>query len=74
MPSQTTAWVVLGIFVPLYVAGYDVWAHYTQHVTMTGQMREWLTSTVAGPFFAGAWAAIFVGLMYHFFQHLTKQR
>lgn len=74
MPAQAWAWVITALFNIMFVAGYDTWAHYTQHVTMTGQMRTWLTESVAGPLIAGAWAAIFVGLMYHFFQHITRQR
>lgn len=74
MPAQYWAWVVWFIVNLLGIGGYDVWAKYTQHVTMTGAMRHLLMNTVAGPLFAGAWAGLFVGLMYHFYQHLTRQR
>jgi hypothetical protein len=64
--SAVAAWIVclLGIF--LYVLAYDLWAHYTEHRTMTNQFRVWMTQPVMGPLIVGLYAGLFIGLTYHF--------
>lgn len=64
--SAVLAWVVCLIGLFLYVLSYDLWAHYTNHRTMTNQFREWLGDPIMGPVIAGLWVALFVGLTFHF--------
>src|SRR5258707_2266370 len=61
------AWLALTAAVVLFVAGFDLWAHYTGHKLMTTQFRLWLGDPVIGPFIFGAWVAVFAGLTYHWF-------
>lgn len=60
------AWLTLAITVTLFVVAFDLWAHFTGHQQMTDQMRVWIGNHTTGPFIVGGWAAIFVGLMWHF--------
>ena len=66
--SPAIAWLVLSIIVILFVVGYDLSAYLTHTETMSGQFHDWLFSKYVGPFIAGIWAGIFVGLTYHWFQ------
>jgi len=61
------AWLILTTLLVVYVAGFDVWAHYTGHKLMTTQFRLWLGDPVTGPFIFGGWIAVFSGLTYHWF-------
>ena len=63
--SAAWAWLVLTIGIAAFVAGFDVWAHLTGHLTMTGQFRLWLGDAVTGPFLFGGWVAVFAGLSWH---------
>lgn len=67
-PDHHAAWAWLGIAVLIvgYVTSFDLWAYFTHHRTMTGQMRNWLHDPVIGPFAFGILIAIAAGLMYHF--------
>lgn len=67
--SAVLAWIGILLLIFLYVLGYDLWAHYTQHLTMTSQFRKWLTESVAGPIIFGLWVGIPVGLTFHFLVH-----
>jgi hypothetical protein len=58
--------LVLVTFIFLYVLGYDLWAHFTNHYTMTAEFRRWLRGAVSGPITFALWVAIPVGLTYHF--------
>lgn len=64
--SAIFAWIGIILLIFFYVLGYDLWAHFTGHLTMTGQFREWLHNAVAGPIIFALWIAIPVGLTYHF--------
>lgn len=70
--SAVLAWVVLAVFVTAYVVAYDLWAHFTDHRTMSNQMGHWLTETVAGPIIVALWFAIIGGLGYHFLQEMRR--
>lgn len=59
------AWLILTGIIVLFVAGFDVWAHYTGHKQMTDQFRQWLGDHVIGPFIFGGWVGIFAGLSWH---------
>src|SRR5258708_3264317 len=61
------AWLILTAAVVLFVAGFDLWAHYTGHKLMTTQFRLWLGVPVTGPFIFAVWVAVFAGLTYHWF-------
>ena len=43
------------------VVGFDLWAHFTNHPTMSRTLGHYLGQPVLGPILAGAWA----GLSYH---------
>ena len=64
--SAVLAWVGIALFIFLYVLAYDLWAHYSGHLTMTSQFRNWLGDPIAGPVMAALWVAVFVGLSFHF--------
>lgn len=66
MPTAAAAWVGIAVLIVLYVLGYDLWAHYTGHLTMTAQFRDWLRDPVMGPIMFALWVAVPVGLTYHF--------
>lgn len=66
MNSAIWAWIVLAIVIILFVTGYDLWAYFTNHITMSGQFHKWLTESTAGAIVIGLWVAIPVGLLYHF--------
>ena len=67
--SALLAWIGIALLIFLYVLGYDLWAHFTNHLTMTAQFRKWLTESVAGPIIFALWIAVPVGLTYHFLVH-----
>jgi hypothetical protein len=64
--SALLAWIGIAIVIVLYVVGYDLWAGFTNHRTMTAQFRVWLGGPVAGPIIFALWIAVPVGLTYHF--------
>lgn len=65
--SAALAWLILALAVVGYVVGYDLWAHFAHHWSMTDQFRAWLASAYIGPFIFGAWVGIPAGLTYHWF-------
>lgn len=67
--SALIAWIGIVLLIFFYVLGYDLWAHYTQHLTMTEQFRRWLKESVAGPIIFALWIAVPIGLTYHFLIH-----
>lgn len=71
MGKDSAAWAWLGCMLMIfcYVLAYDLWAHFSQHRTMTAQFRDWLTDPVAGPIIFGLYVGIFVGLSFHFLVH-----
>jgi hypothetical protein len=66
------AWLALAIDIAVFVAGFDIWAHYSGHISMTRQMQKWLLDMVIGPFAFALWLAVIGGLLYHLF--LRAQR
>lgn len=64
--SATLAWIGITLLIFLYVLAYDLWAHYSGHLTMTAQFRNWLQGPVTGPVIFALWIAVPVGLTYHF--------
>ena len=64
--TAALAWGVLLLFIFLYVLGYDLWAHYSQHRTMTNQFVQWLRGPVSGPIIGGVYVGLFAGLTIHF--------
>jgi hypothetical protein len=64
--SATIAWIFLLLAIFVFVLGYDLWAHFTDHRTMTAQFRDWLQGPITGPVIFALWVAIPVGLTYHF--------
>lgn len=60
------AWWGLVLLIFLYVLAFDLWAHYTKHLTMTAQIQKWLTEPVWGPVLVGVYVAIPAALAYHF--------
>ena len=64
--SAALAWAGILCFIFLYVLAYDLWAHFSKHLTMTAQFRNWMHDPVAGPVIFGLYIGIFVGLSYHF--------
>ena len=67
--SAVLAWVGIALLIFAYVLAYDLWAHFTGHLTMTSQFRNWLIEPIAGPVMAALWVAVFVGLSFHFLVH-----
>lgn len=61
------AWLIIMLAIVIYVVIFDVWASRTGHKLMTTQFRLWLFDPVTGPFIAGGWSGIFIGLTYHWF-------
>jgi len=64
--SAVLAWIGIAVGIFAYVLAYDLWAHYSGHLTMTSQFRKWLTEPVMGPLMFGLWVAVPVALTYHF--------
>lgn len=64
--SAILAWVGIVVFITAYVVAYDLWAHYSGHLTMTTQFRDWLQGPIMGPVIFGLWVAVPVSLTYHF--------
>lgn len=71
MSAAAYGWLVLAVLVFLYVLGFDLWAHYTDRLTLTAQFQRWLHEPVWGPVMAGIYVAIPVGLAYHFLVKAT---
>lgn len=67
--SAVAAWIVLLVGIFLFVLIYDLWAHFSGHLTMTSEFRNWLKGPVSGPVTFALWVAIPAGLSYHFFVH-----
>lgn len=67
--SPAWAWLVLAVIVVAFVVVFDVHATLAHTETMSGRFRDWLFSPVIGPFIAGGWVGIFVGLTYHWFEY-----
>lgn len=65
--SAALAWLGLTIVIIAWVVGYDLWAHFTQHLTMSAQFHRWLKSSVWGPIMFAFWIGIPAGLLFHFF-------
>ena len=70
--NASYAWLILASGVVIFVAVFDVHAHFNGLPTMTGQMQSWLSGEVTGPFIFGGWFGLFAGLMYHFFLRHVK--
>jgi hypothetical protein len=68
MNPAAIAWIILGTFIILYVGGYDTWAHFTQHYTMTHEMDVWLQNHVSGPFVMWFWAGAPFAWAFHLWQ------
>lgn len=66
MPTAAIAWAGIVVLIFLYVLAFDLWAHYSGHLTMTAQFRNWLGDPIAGPIIAALWVGVFVGLSFHF--------
>lgn len=64
--SAVLAWIGIAFLILAYVVAYDLWAHFTGHLTMTAQFRNWLSEPVMGPIMFALWIAVPVGLTYHF--------
>lgn len=60
------AWAGIAALIFGYVLAYDLWAHFTKHLTMTHQFRDWLHDPIMGPVMFALWIAVPVGLTYHF--------
>jgi hypothetical protein len=67
--SAALAWLGILTLIFLYVLAYDLWAHYSKHLTMTAQFRNWLGDPIAGPVIFALYVGIFVGLTFHFVVH-----
>lgn len=64
--SAGFAWLWFFIQTGVFVAAYDIWAGRTGHVTMTGQVRDWLVDPWAGPIEIAIWVGLLAALSYHF--------
>ena len=64
--SAVLAWIGIVVLIFCYVLAYDLWAHFTGHLTMTAQFRNWLHDPIMGPIMFALWVAVPVGLTYHF--------
>lgn len=64
--SAVFAWIGILVVIFLYVLCYDLWAHYTNHLTMTSQFQKWLREPIMGPVIFALWIALPVGITYHF--------
>jgi hypothetical protein len=67
MNPAAWAWVILAAFITMYVAAFDLWAHFTNHQSMSGRFHVWLHGMVTGPLIFGLWGGVFIALTYHFF-------
>lgn len=66
MNSAAIAWIGVAVIINAWWIGYDLWAHFTGHWTMTRQMHDWLFNATVGPFFWASWAFVFVLALMHF--------
>ena len=64
--APTIAWVTLALGNILGVTGYDLWAHYTNHETMSGRFHDWMLTVWGGPVLFALLAAIPLALGWHF--------
>jgi len=64
------AWVILGTFMVLFVAAFDLWAHFNGQQSMSGQFRIWLEGEVTGPLVVGLIMGTFLGLLWHWIVRL----
>lgn len=71
--SAVIAWVGILLMIFVYVLAYDLWAHYTNHLTMTAQFQKWLRESIMGPVIAGLWVGLFIGVTYHFIIKAAKK-
>lgn len=74
--TSQAGWAWLGIFMMMtaYVASFDLWAHFSNHETMTGRMRDWLHDPVIGPFIFAFLVAVVAGLFYHFLFYASTHK
>ena len=70
--SAAWAWLTLVVGVVIYVAIFDLLAHFGGRPTMTAQFHTWMVDPVIGPFIVGGYVAVAVGLMYHFVMHHAR--
>ena len=70
--SAWLAWLILLVGVNVYWIGYDLWAHYTNHYTMTKQMQNWLHGAVSGPLIFGFLGFIVLAFYYHMLQRAAS--
>lgn len=68
MNPAAIAWIVVALEVILTVAGYDTWAHFTHHPTMTHYMDELLQNHAAAPFIVWFWTGAIPAWFYHLWQ------
>jgi uncharacterized membrane protein YedE/YeeE len=59
------AWVVLAAVIVVGVTAFDVWAHFAGQVSMSAQLRTWLSGELTGPLVVGLWMGLFFGLLWH---------
>ena len=65
--SAAWAWLVLVLGIAVFVTVFDVLAIVHHRATMSAQFHAWLYDPAVGPFILGAFAGVFVGLLYHLF-------
>lgn len=66
MNPAAWAWVGLAVIIICYVAGFDVWAHFSGAQSMSGRFHDWLHDPLAGPLIVGLWGGTFLALTFHF--------
>lgn len=63
--SPAWAWLVIGIEVLASVVGYDLWAIWTGHHTLSRQMHDWVFHPSVGQFVIGGGAGLLAWFVYH---------
>jgi uncharacterized membrane protein YedE/YeeE len=59
------AWVALATIIILGVAVFDTWAYFAGQVSMSAQLRTWLSGELTGPLVVGLWMGLFFALLWH---------
>jgi hypothetical protein len=69
------AWAIAGLggIILLYVLGFDLWAHFTGHKTISKQGTEWLFDLVIGPFVVWVLGGGFLALAWHLLNVRSRQ-
>lgn len=65
MSPAAWAWVGLAGVIVAWVAAFDVWAHYTTHLSMSAQFTAWLHGELTGPLVMGLFVGALAGLWWH---------